>query len=115
MAISKEKSLELYRNMVRYRKVTDTIFELYRQSDGKGNFAAGEGEEAIQVGIGPEAPPVDQQNAHAASGKDHHVPHVVRAKAVIVDGGAPIGMLTAGDVLDRVARIFLGEEAPISR
>lgn len=51
MDIPHEKLTVMYRNLVTVRKLYDTLFDLYRNSSGKGNFVAGEGEEAIPVAI----------------------------------------------------------------
>jgi TPP-dependent pyruvate/acetoin dehydrogenase alpha subunit len=51
MSVSKEKKIELYRNMVTMRGMTDRLYEWYLTGVAKGNFTDGRGEEAIPVAI----------------------------------------------------------------
>lgn len=51
MTIPNKTLTTMYRNLVTSRTLYDTLFDLYRKSSGKGNFVAGEGEEAIPVAI----------------------------------------------------------------
>ena len=51
MSVSKEKQIELYRNMVTMRSMQERIYQWYLSCVTKGNFADGRGEEAIPLAI----------------------------------------------------------------
>ena len=51
MSVSKEKQIELYRNMVTMRSMQERIYQWYLSGVTKGNFADGRGEEAIHLAI----------------------------------------------------------------
>ena len=49
--ISREKRIELYRNLLIARKLYQTLHALYRKGSSQANFTAGEGEEAVPVAV----------------------------------------------------------------
>ena len=51
MDIPNEKLLSMYKDLVTARRLGEKLYELYVKSSGKGNWTAGEGEEAIPVAL----------------------------------------------------------------